>query len=215
MEGCQPARFHVHASANWLLARHGMSWQGSSMPRHLPRMNMLALIHPTVATLQLACRRLNSREEATLAETTVSLHEGTAHAGDMASGPAPLDRVTCSVGDGVCCHCCAWQHRLTSSPEPRGRQRSLRPSASQKTVPRARNARQLSRGPHVKSAPTVPTRPLLESNLMSAPGSRCVCVPSLASVPSSSSLCQLSCTLPEPRRHLFTSLPPPPLLHLS
>lgn len=53
--------------------------RGSSMPRHLARKKMAI---PPFATL--VCRRLNSRDEATLAETTVSLREGTARASDLA-----------------------------------------------------------------------------------------------------------------------------------
>ena len=67
------------------VARHG----SSSMPRQLARINTPI---PPFATL--VCRRLNSRDEATLVETTVSLREGTARASDMA-GHGDL---SCAIG---------------------------------------------------------------------------------------------------------------------
>ena len=82
MEGCQPGRFHVHDSAKW----HGMA----AVCRGIFRMNTVAI--PLFATL--ACRRLNSRDEATLAETTVSLSEGTARASDMAGH----GELSCAIG---------------------------------------------------------------------------------------------------------------------
>jgi hypothetical protein len=53
-------------------------------------MNTVAI--PLFATL--ACRCLNSRDEATLAETTVSLSEGTARASDMAGH----GELSCAIG---------------------------------------------------------------------------------------------------------------------
>lgn len=74
------------------VARHG-----SSMPRQLARVNMPI---PPFATL--VCRRLNSRDEATLVETTVSLREGTARASDMAGH----GELSCAIGHSdVLCGC--------------------------------------------------------------------------------------------------------------
>lgn len=72
------------------VARHGSSCRGNFLFLARPCPSIPRC--PPFATL--VCRRLNSRDEATLAETTVSLREGTARASDLAGH----GELSCAIG---------------------------------------------------------------------------------------------------------------------